>query len=689
MLSRRIVLFFLGVALADPSHAQVDPFSQTLADLQKQVATNPETAISQARALIDQSHLAPTHSAKLHALIADAQLQQGNFSEADAVAGQAIEKYRDQISPSLHAELLGMRAALPWRQGNLTEALGLMLQAYRLVESDGEPTTIARTANRLGVLYSNLGRLDEALNYYQIALELDRANGAPPVNIASTLGNMGLLYHLLDNYTEAARYQSESVALFDEANDPFGKARNQTNLAITRSKLDQPEQAIVTINQSLATFQELGDVRGQTSALLGRSTILNTLNRPTESLASIDQVMPLLLAEKATGEIAEAHIVRARALLQLSRLDEALVDAEKALTLAAEVGAADSTINAYSLLAEIHEQRGEFATALEAERAAATSREEKLDARRRDLIAVLEIEFATAERERALSELRARNAEQALTLQQEKTRSRNAMIGIGLSVLVIGAGVYGYRVKVRHTQALETANTQLADLNAEKTALMDIASHDLRGRLATIRWQAQARLHQADALDGPIRQDFSNIAEAAGAMHHKVSRLLDAQRADSLEPLGPPQALDLSTWIEQRIATFSVAAKNKQIEIRIEKPDSLPATTHHEELAIIMDNLIDNALKYSPPDAQITVTLSSETGTPRIVVADHGPGISASELPLLFEKFRKLSAQPTAGETSTGLGLAIVKRLCDRIGITIEVNSSLGEGTQFELSLPA
>lgn len=311
---RALPFLLLGLALTPDLPATLaNHEEQALAALEAQVLAMPQAAIDTARELL-KDPTTPEFAARLHALIADAQLQQGDFTSADETARTAIEALRDDIPPSLHAELLGLRAALPWREGRLTDALGIMLQAYRLAADGREAATTARCANRLGILYSNLGRPDEALRYYHIALELDRTGDAPPAKLASTLGNLGLLYHLLNNYEEAAGYQAEAVALYEEAADPYGTARNQTNLAITRSKIDQPEDAIVLIDRSLATQRELGDPRGLTSALLARATIHNTLGHPAESLHNIAEALPLLRAQNAQGELAEALTIQARAL---------------------------------------------------------------------------------------------------------------------------------------------------------------------------------------------------------------------------------------------------------------------------------------------------------------------------------------------------------------------------------------
>ena len=105
----------------------------------------------------------------------------------------------------------------------------------------------------------------------------------------------------------------------------------------------------------------------------------------------------------------------------------------------------------------------------------------------------------------------------------------------------------------------------------------------------------------------------------------------------------------------------------------------------------IIDNLVSNAVKYSPPGKNIYVQVRQFEGGVRGEVRDEGPGISAEDQKRLFGKFARLSAQPTAGEHSTGLGLAIVKRLVESMKGKVWRESEIGRGAAFivEFSLAA
>lgn len=106
-------------------------------------------------------------------------------------------------------------------------------------------------------------------------------------------------------------------------------------------------------------------------------------------------------------------------------------------------------------------------------------------------------------------------------------------------------------------------------------------------------------------------------------------------------------------------------------------------------LTQVLENLVSNAVKYSPPDRSIFVRLKQLPGTVRFEVQDEGPGLSAEDQQKLFGKFARLTAKPTGDETSTGLGLSIVKRMVEAMNGEVWCESEAGQGATFIVELPA
>ena len=102
-----------------------------------------------------------------------------------------------------------------------------------------------------------------------------------------------------------------------------------------------------------------------------------------------------------------------------------------------------------------------------------------------------------------------------------------------------------------------------------------------------------------------------------------------------------------------------------------------------------MDNLISNAIKYSPNEQSIEIKAELSDEGVEISVTDHGPGIAPHEIGLLFKKFSRLSARPTGGEHTTGLGLSIVKKLVEAVYGQIRCESQFGQGAKFIVTLPS
>ena len=234
---------------------------------------------------------------------------------------------------------------------------------------------------------------------------------------------------------------------------------------------------------------------------------------------------------------------------------------------------------------------------------------------------------------------------------------------------------------------LEAAMAKLKRLDEEKNYLMGVVAHDLRNPLAGIVLAAQL-IHEGEDLH-LIHQQANRIVRAGSDMVGLVSRLLDMAAIESgaLKPC--PAAFDLGAATREVIEHNRRWAATKRLRIVEALPaDPLEAVADVKFLKEILDNLIANAIKFSPPDRTVTVCCGVEAGLIHVSVEDQGPGFTEEDRKHLYSRFVRLSALPTAGERSTGLGLSIVKQMIDAMNGAVWVDSEPAQGSTFHVELP-
>jgi len=248
-------------------------------------------------------------------------------------------------------------------------------------------------------------------------------------------------------------------------------------------------------------------------------------------------------------------------------------------------------------------------------------------------------------------------------------------------VLGAGEGVAGLLV-VRDV-------TDLVRAAAMKAEFVANASHELRTPLATLR--AAVDSLAADA------GDQGHVAGVAAILDRHVRRLegltedlLDlhsvegAGRRPALEPIS---AGSIAAWIRSQFAERA-AGRGLALEVTAGAPDDTFASDRHV-LELILRNLIDNAIKFTPAGGRVACDIQRDAGRMRLRVADTGVGIRPEDRPHLFERFFQADASRTGGAArGSGLGLAIVKHACERLGATISIESEPGRGTTATVLVP-
>lgn len=236
-------------------------------------------------------------------------------------------------------------------------------------------------------------------------------------------------------------------------------------------------------------------------------------------------------------------------------------------------------------------------------------------------------------------------------------------------------------------QALEQANCELDQVNRLKSLFLGTAAHDLRNPLSII--SAYARLITSDQItDIDVAGMAERICVATDRMIALIDSYLDVASIESGELQIKKSPVLLENTIRERLDFLQTLARVKDIEVRTVLAP-VPVL-HLDALRIeqVIDNLVGNAIKFSPPDSEILIELSSEAHVVRLTVSDQGPGLAQNAVDDLFQPFVTGGADATANEKSTGLGLAIVKRIVLAHDGEISAENLPACGARFTVTLP-
>jgi len=216
----------------------------------------------------------------------------------------------------------------------------------------------------------------------------------------------------------------------------------------------------------------------------------------------------------------------------------------------------------------------------------------------------------------------------------------------------------------------------------ERNFLMSV-SHELRTPLTAIRGHVEA-LREGVVDEPEARADSLDvIAAESDRLERLVGDVLDLAKLDARRFTVLREEVDMGRLIDQAYASFGEEARRRSIDYRCEAEERPVITTDGDRVLQIISNLLSNAFRWTPDGGRIELALSAENGAVSVAVGDTGPGIKQEERDRIFRPFW---SQDGGG---TGLGLTIAHELAVALGGRIELASTTGQGSRFELILPA
>lgn len=232
---------------------------------------------------------------------------------------------------------------------------------------------------------------------------------------------------------------------------------------------------------------------------------------------------------------------------------------------------------------------------------------------------------------------------------------------------------------------------ELKSVESLRKELIANVSHDLRTPLAIMQGYVETLLMKEDNISTENRQKYLNIIlNSSEKLAALIKQLFEYSKLEARQIEPQKEPFQLTDLVQDAFAKYEVIAKDKNITVKVAYEKDLPIVFADISLVErVIQNLMDNALKFTPQSGTITIELKELKNGVQFKVADTGPGIPKDEQAFIFDRYRKINktARQTANN-GAGLGLAIVKKILELHNANIRVQSRLNEGTAFTFALP-
>ncbi len=256
----------------------------------------------------------------------------------------------------------------------------------------------------------------------------------------------------------------------------------------------------------------------------------------------------------------------------------------------------------------------------------------------------------------------------------------------------LGSGHFGDKLQIRQSNELDQLalelnrmSERLASLDQERRAFLANVSHELRTPISNVLVTVEALRNGAASDPAVSDRFFQNVEDETKRLSRLIGDLLDLGRLEAGVTLLEKQHIQLVSLIKRAVRAVETRLQNSQISVQVNVAD-LQIQGDSERLLQALLNLLDNAIKHSPPNSQILITGSKEGKQAVVTIRDQGQGVKDSDLSRIFEQF--YTGDHSRKGRGVGLGLAIAKRIIEAHGGSITVSSKVGEGATFTIYLP-
>ena len=648
-------LFFLLTFAALPSSAE-GIGRDYLTEMSLPLATNPEIADSHSRERIRSltgDYRAANGDALAEALWvnANAKFRLGQTDEARELLARVERMARSEgASSRMLAYVQLLRGAMDRSAGNLGSALQFYRQAQQRFIALSDDRGHALALQSLGELYAAVGDSENAINYLKMAQETYEGD---PAFLMSLYNNQGVAYQNGERHVEAISSFLKAIESAEEIGSPSVITRIRLN--ITMSALWSGQ-----LNLARATLDDIG--------------------RPA-AYSNVAQRSDIF-AFQAFLALKEGRLRQARDLI-----DQALSGIDS--------GTTTSSFGKVHVIAhEIYARIGDSRRALE--QLEAVRRLDQSDAQitASNRAAVIAAQFQFAAQDARIARLKAQQRQKAIEYQRNVALVSvfGSLVALSLLFALLILAIRSRNRARRDRADLAVANGHLQRALAAKAEFLASTSHELRTPLNGILGMTQIMLADSNLSDR-LRNQVDLVHDAGTTMRTLVDDILDVAKIEHGSFIITPRPTDVVSLAARVIRLFEAQSLERGIVLHLDA-DTMPEgrlLVDPDRMTQILFNLVGNALKFTH-EGSVRVELSriEDDGGQRLLlsVVDQGVGIAPEWHEAIFDMFRQVDGTRTRQFGGTGLGLAICRQLARAMDGDIGVESVVGEGSRFTVSLP-
>jgi len=491
---------------------------------------------------------------------------------------------------------------------------------------------------------------------------------------------LGLSYMLQNRLRESIDVFWDFLALAEKLNDTASIARAYLDLSIALEALKSYDSAVTYVDKSIEFASAVGESYYLAMAYNRKGYVLSNLGNYEDARQNHFNALEIMDSTN-TWERGFAFAGLAQAYGGLGNFEQGIIYGEKSLELARQMDAKWEIRNSAEILSRVYAQVGDYEKAYEYHKLYKLYHDSIFTEDNEKRIVGLEVRQARTERDA----LQIENELQSQILEQRNTQL--ILVAVITVILVVLLGVLYVNAKSRKKYAEEISlqRDRLDELNRSKDKILSLLAHDMRSPINSI---IQLIYLMKNDRDEHVDYDtlLEEVYQRTNAISISLKGILEWAVRQFQQKKPELSACEISLVVDEQMNLCDYDANLKQIKIEHDKTGAVNVMVDHEQLRIMVRNLISNAIKFSRNEGKIQVYYNDLGDRLGLSIRDEGIGMSEEQVAGLFQN-KGVSTRGTNNEAGTGLGLFICKEFAEMNGGSLEVVSKKGEGSEFSLIL--